>query len=146
MRKITEIIIHCTATKEGADYHASDIDRWHKAKGWSCIGYHYVIDLDGVVEKGRNEEVVGAHTSGHNTNSIGVVYVGGLDSIGKAKDTRTFSQDQAMYSLCCELLARYPEARLSGHNQWAHKACPSFDVPKWAEFRGLPCDKTIKRI
>lgn len=146
MRKIDEIIIHCTATREGKELHASDIDRMHKAKGWQCIGYHYLITLDGTVEKGRDEEVTGAHTVGHNTRSIGVCYVGGLDCKGKVKDTRTFEQEQAMYKLCCELVARYPNVKLSGHNQWAAKACPCFDVPKWAAFRGLPYDPTIKRV
>ena len=146
MRKIDEIIIHCTASKEGQGLHAADIDRMHRANGWNGIGYHYVITLDGKVEKGRADDVTGAHTVGHNTRSIGVVYVGGLDRNGKAKDTRTFEQEQALYSLCCELVARHPGARLSGHNQWANKACPCFDVPEWAAFRGLPYDDTIKRV
>ena len=146
MRKITEIIIHCTATKEGVEVHEKDIDRWHRKKGWNGCGYHYVITLTGEREGGRAEAVVGAHTIGHNQTSIGIVYVGGLDSNGKAKDTRTPQQEYALLELCRELIAKYPNARLSGHNQWAHKSCPCFDVPKWAAANGLPYDATINRV
>ena len=66
MRKITEIIVHCSATPEDQNFTVEDIDRWHKQKGWQGIGYHYVIYLDGSVHKGRNEEVIGAHCLGHN--------------------------------------------------------------------------------
>lgn len=146
MRKITEIIIHCTATKDGVEVHASDIDRWHRKKGWNGIGYHYVITLDGSIERGRADEVTGAHTVGHNSISIGVVYVGGLDRLGKAKDTRTEAQKAAMLELCRALCQKYPEAKISGHRQWAAKSCPCFDAPAWAEANGLPFDKTIKIV
>lgn len=144
MRRIDEIILHCTATREGKDMTAAAIDAYHRSKGWNCIGYNYVIRLDGTVEKGRCEEVSGAHTIGHNMHSIGVVYVGGLDASGKAKDTRTEAQKSAMLELCKRLLAKYPSARLSGHNQWARKACPCFSVPKWAAENGLPYDERVK--
>lgn len=89
MRYINEIIIHCSDTKEGLDFNANDIDRWHKQKGWKRIGYHYVILLNGTIEQGRELEAVGAHTKGHNAHSIGICYIGGLDKNGKPKDTRT---------------------------------------------------------
>ena len=89
MRYINEIILHCTATKEGIDFNATDIDRWHKERGFKKIGYHYVIRLDGTIEEGRPLEEMGAHATGHNAHSIGIVYVGGLDKKGKSKDTRT---------------------------------------------------------
>lgn len=146
MRRITEIIIHCTATREGVEVHASDIDRWHRKKGWNGIGYHYVVTLDGSIEKGRADAVTGAHTVGHNTASIGVVYVGGLDRTGKAKDTRTEAQKAALLDLCQELVSKYPDARISGHRQWAAKACPCFDAAQWAADNGLPFDRTIKRV
>lgn len=94
MRLIKEIIVHCTATPEGKDYGAKDIDRWHRAQGWDGIGYHYVVRLDGTVEKGRADSARGAHCVNHNAQSIGVVYVGGIS--GKdgtmPKDTRTPAQ------------------------------------------------------
>ena len=131
MRKINEIIVHCTATAEGKNFKAADIDRWHKAKGWNGIGYHHVVDLDGTVEPGRPESEVGAHCLKHNANSIGVVYVGGLASDGKTpKDTRTPQQKAALVKLLTESKHRYPNATIHGHRDFAAKACPSFDATK----------------
>ena len=130
MRRIDEIIIHCTATIEGKDFRAKDIDKWHKQRGWKGIGYHYVIDLDGTIEKGRPESEIGAHTVGHNRYSIGVVYVGGLDKNGKPKDTRTEEQKEALLEILRQLLSKYPKATIHGHNEFAKKACPCFDVRK----------------
>lgn len=128
-RKINEIIVHCTATAEGKDFKAADIDKWHKQKGWDGIGYHHVVDLVGTVEPGRPESKVGAHCLGHNQNSIGVVYVGGLASDGKTpKDTRTPQQKAALIRLLTELKHRYPNASIHGHRDFAAKACPSFDA------------------
>ena len=133
MRSINKIILHCTATKEGKDFKAKDIDRWHKAQGWKCIGYHYVVDLDGSIESGRPEIQVGAHCAGYNSHSIGVVYVGGLSEDGKPKDTRTKEQKEALVKIVNELLKKYPKAAVYGHNELSKKACPCFDVKK--EFR-----------
>ena len=129
MRKINEIILHCSATAEGKNYHASDIDKWHKAKGWKGIGYHYVIDLDGTVEPGRPLNEIGAHTTGHNANSIGICYIGGCAKDGRTpKDTRTPEQKLAMYQLLYDLLNTYPKATIHGHYEYANKACPSFKI------------------
>lgn len=128
MRLINEIIIHCTATREGQAVSVADIDKWHRANGWNGIGYHYVIYLDGTIHKGRNENLSGAHCQGHNNKSIGIVYVGGLDAIGKAKDTRTTAQKMALDRLIRELKAKYPLASIHGHNEFAHKDCPCFNV------------------
>lgn len=131
MRKINEIIVHCTATAEGKNFKAADIDRWHKAKGWNGIGYHHVVDLDGTLEPGRPENEVGAHCLKHNANSIGVVYVGGLASDGKTpKDTRTPKQKAALVKLLTELKHRYTNSTIHGHRDFAAKACPSFDATK----------------
>lgn len=132
MRLINEIIIHCTATPEGRHTTVDEIRSWHKAQGWSDIGYHFVVYLDGSVHKGRPIEKVGAHVAGHNTGTVGVVYVGGVAKDGKtAKDTRTPAQKEALLNLCKELIRDYPPIKkVSGHNQYAAKACPSFDVRK----------------
>lgn len=130
MRNINLIIIHCTATMEGLDFKAKDIDLWHKQKGWKGIGYHYVVDLDGTVEKGRPDAEIGAHCVGKNKNSIGIVYVGGLDKNGKPKDTRTPEQKEALWELLRVLLVKYPKATIHGHNEFSNKACPCFDVTK----------------
>ena len=129
MRKINEIIVHCAATPEGKNFKAADIDRWHRERKMKCIGYHYVVDLDGTVEPGRPESEIGAHCLGHNQNSIGVCYVGGLAADGKTpKDTRTEAQKEALLALLKKLRAKYPKASIHGHRDFAAKACPSFDA------------------
>lgn len=130
MRQIEEIIIHCSATPEGRNVTVKDIDAWHRQRGFQCIGYHYVIYLDGSVHEGRKEELIGAHCSGHNSKSIGICYVGGLDRNGKPKDTRTEEQRKALVRLISTLRTRYPKATVHGHNEFANKACPCFDVRK----------------
>lgn len=131
MRQIKEIILHCSATAEGRDYTVADIDRWHKARGWRGIGYHYVIYRDGSVHPGRPVEQIGAHCTGHNANSIGICYIGGLAADNKTpKDTRTPAQIQALRALVGELKKKYPGARVHGHNEFAAKACPCFNVRK----------------
>lgn len=131
MRKIDEIIVHCTATPRGREVTATEIDSWHRARGFRCIGYHYVIGLDGTVERGRPECQTGAHCSGHNGRSIGICYVGGLSTDGKTPlDTRTDEQRVALSRLILELRERYPGAKVYGHRDFAAKKCPCFDVHK----------------
>lgn len=131
MRKIDKIIIHCAATPEGKPYTVADIDRWHRQRGFRCIGYHFVIYLDGSIHKGRPVEQIGAHCTGQNANSIGICYIGGYTKDGKTpKDTRTEAQRAALIQLVKELKASYPKATIHGHNEFANKACPSFNVQK----------------
>lgn len=130
-RVIKEIIVHCSATPEGKDFTVEDVRRWHKQQGWSDIGYHYVIGRHGEKWTGRDVDVSGAHCEGHNRNSIGVCYIGGLDAAGKkAKDTRTLQQKAVMLSLLTELKRLYPQAKIYGHRDFARKDCPSFDAKK----------------
>ena len=155
-RRIDFIAIHCTATPEGQDLTVEKIRSQHRAQGWSDIGYHYIIYRDGTVHEGRNVDISGAHVSGYNANSIGVVYVGGLENrpgtpykLLKAKDTRTEAQKAAMLNLLIDLRRLYPRAVIQGHrdfspdkngdgviplDEWV-KDCPCFDAK--TEYRKL---------
>lgn len=155
-RRIDYIAIHCTATREGMAQTVEDIRREHRRNGWSDIGYHYVITLDGKIHLGRDVDVAGAHVSGYNSNSIGIAYVGGVEnnpkvsySQLKAKDTRTKAQKAALLSLLVDLRRLYPYARIQGHrdfspdknhngtiepSEWI-KQCPSFDAK--TEYRNI---------
>ena len=128
MRKVTEIIVHCADTPEGRNDKAADIDRWHRQRGFDRIGYHYVVDLDGTIEPGRDLECVGAHCKGHNVQSVGVCYVGGADVNLKPKDTRTPEQKAALRLLLKFLRAKYPDAKIYGHRDFSDKPCPCFDA------------------
>lgn len=130
-RNIKELIVHCSATPEGKDYSVDTIRQWHLQRGFSDIGYHYVIYRDGSIHIGRDESIIGAHCTGHNTNSIGVCYIGGCASDGKTpKDTRTTEQKQSLVKLLKELKTKYPQASIHGHRDFANKACPSFNATK----------------
>lgn len=144
-RTIKEIIIHCTATPEGQNYTVEQCRADHKKQGWSDIGYHYLVYRDGSVHEGRNVDYIGAHcsTGGHNTYSIGIAYVGGVENKPgvpyakqKSKDTRTLAQKAALLSLLMDLRKLYPEAKIYGHHDFEPKKdCPSFDARN--EYRRL---------
>ena len=132
-RPISEIIFHCAATPEGREFDRSDINAWHKQRGWSMIGYHYVILRNGTIQEGRPIGMVGAHCEGHNTGTIGIVYIGGLTADGKKpKDTRTPEQISAALGLVSALKEKFKIGRrVRGHNEYNKgKACPSFNVAK----------------
>lgn len=130
-RPISEIIWHCAATREGQNFTVDDIRAWHKLRGFSDVGYHYIVYRDGRIMLGRPVGQIGAHVEGHNTGTIGCCYIGGLTADGKnPKDTRTPAQVASMLWLT-EQLARIHKGvkKVSGHNQYSSKACPSFYVP-----------------
>ena len=141
MRPITEIIIHCSATRP--DWMAgaptkdkvAEIRRWHvQDRGWKDIGYHYLIDRDGNIATGRSVDQIGAHVQGHNTGTIGVCLIGGHGSSEKDQFADHFTADQEaqLRLLLAKILRAYPTAtKISGHNQYAAKACPGFNVPTW---------------
>ena len=136
MREIKKIIVHCSATQEGRDFDAAEINRWHLKKGWSGIGYHYVVLLDGTIEYGRSIYKQGAHVKGENEGSIGICYIGGVEfycgSNGEwiAKDTRTPEQKESLLLLLKTLKKMHKNATIHGHNEFAAKSCPCFDANK----------------
>jgi N-acetylmuramoyl-L-alanine amidase len=126
------IVVHCSATREGAWYDAADIDRWHRARGWAGNGYHVVVLLDGTVEPGRPEHSIGAHVAGHNHDSLAVCYIGGVADDGRTpKDTRTAPQTAALLTVVRRWIEQYdiPMPGVRGHYELDRKkACPSFDM------------------
>lgn len=133
MRKINEIIVHCSDTPAGEDFTVKDIDNWHKQRGWSGIGYHYVVYRDGTVHEGRSIDKAGAHCLGHNANSIGICYIGGRSPRGERTryyDTRTDAQKEGLLGLIKALKIKYPSIKsVVGHCDYDKgKSCPCFDA------------------
>ena len=129
MRTVTLLIVHCSAVRPGQRSSAPDINRWHRARGWKSIGYHFVVRRDGTMEEGRSIEEVGAHCRWHNRHSIGICYEGGLDEAGNPADTRTPEQKQALRQLLEQLHGQFPKALIVGHHDLEPmKACPCFDT------------------
>ena len=146
MREVTKVIWHCSATKEGQDVTVETIRQWHLARGFRDIGYHFVIYRDGTIHKGREVDEVGAHCQQYNDHSIGICYIGGVETDGKTpKDTRTEEQKSSLYWITEKMCEIYPRATVHGHNEFAAKACPSFDARKdWEGWllQGLSSDIT----
>ena len=129
MRNISKIIVHCSATPAGREVSVEDITAWHKARGFTTIGYHFVIGLDGSRHQGRPLNHKGAHCLNHNSDSIGICYVGGLAKDGKTPmDTRTPQQKTALVNLLKESKRQFPKAKIYGHCDFAAKACPCFNA------------------
>jgi len=139
MRKIDTLIIHCSATKPGMDIGRDEINDWHSRSfedgQGGHIAYHKVIRRDGTIEDGRPFGRVGAHTSGHNTTSIGICLVGGVDNNGKPENNYTAEQMTTLHRLVGELQKRFrvEDKNIRGHRDFpgVAKACPSFDVQSW---------------
>lgn len=135
-RQIDEIIVHCSATREGRDFSAADIRRWHVAdRHFSDIGYHFVVRIDGSIEAGRPLRRPGAHCRAHNRRSVDVCYIGGLDRNGHPADTRTAAQRASLLALLTILRRAFPHASIHGHHDFAPKACPCF--PATSEYSSL---------
>tara|TARA_R110002074_G_scaffold387792_2_gene570105 strand:+ start:715 stop:1182 length:468 start_codon:yes stop_codon:yes gene_type:complete len=128
--KIEKLIVHCSATREGKHITIETIKDWHvNGNGWSDIGYHYVIHLDGAIKKGREDNVHGAHCKGQNSRSLGICYIGGVEEDGKTpKDTRTCKQKESLECLLMTLKAIHTDSTVCSHNDFANKACPSFNA------------------
>ena len=145
MRKIDYIVIHCSATREGRDLTPEALETEHRRRGFRTTGYHYYIRRDGTTVVTRPLELVGAHVKGFNKHSVGICYEGGLDALGRPKDTRTPEQRAALRLLVSQLLRRFKgNVRVCGHRdlspdldgdgtveprEWV-KQCPCFDVAK----------------
>lgn len=144
-KNIKYIVIHCSATKRTQDVGVFEINQWHRARGWSGIGYHFVIKRDGTIEPGRAIDKTGAHAYGVNRVSWGVCMVGGLDYQGDAVDNFTDEQYTSLRAVVITLKAFAPDAEVLGHRdlspdldgdgvieewEWM-KDCPCFDVRLW---------------
>lgn len=135
--QITKIIIHCAATPNGRHFSAQQIDAWHAERGFQRqvddigghepalrhIGYHFVVYTNGAIANGRHPLEVGAHTQGHNSESIGVCLIG----------TNAFTRQQwrALKANIEALLKQYPGATVHGHREFSAKECPGFDARDW---------------
>lgn len=130
-RQIKYLVVHCSATPEGRNHTAKDIDLWHRQRGFDGIGYNYIIRLDGTVEEGRDVNKIPSHVKGYNKESIGICYIGGIDkNTLQPKDTRTPAQKEALKKLFIELKKMYPQAEILGHRDFPNvaKACPCFNA------------------
>lgn len=134
MRQLSRIIVHCSATAPSSDIGVAEMRDWHTARGWSDVGYNYVIRRDGCAEEGRPLEKPGAHTLGHNKDSIGICLVGGVNEAGRPDCNFTAAQWETLRALVMRLGRRYGIKTVAGHRDYTDtKECPCFDVKAWAQ-------------
>lgn len=118
---IKYLIVHHTAVSRTKNKQQFDaVKRYHIGKGWGDIGYHYFIEPDGVVKKGRADNVTGAHTIGHNHDSLGIALAGHFDL-----ELPTPQQEEALRSLLARLAAEYGVSKknIVPHRTYANKTC-----------------------
>lgn len=160
-RKVSGLVVHCTANAEGVDIGAKEIKRFHvQERGWVDIGYHFVIRIDGTIEPGRDLNKAGAHVSGHNATTIGICYVGGLeaaiDSRGRivakknkagrtiAKDTRTPEQKESLRWLLTQLAQALPSVRtIKGHRDYSPDLNGNGVIEPCEFIKSCPCFDAI---
>ncbi|NJN27156.1 MAG: lysozyme [Cyclobacteriaceae bacterium] len=150
-KELQFLVIHATATPEGRQVSADDIRNWHlspkpKGNGWKQVGYTDMVHLNGLIEQlvANNDDgyvdswEITNGVAGHNSTARHIVYVGGADAKGKAKDTRTVQQKEALWRFVSEFLKRNTSVKVAGHYQFdSRKQCPSFDVPAWLRSHGV---------
>jgi len=130
---IKKVVVHCSDTPPNMDIGVTEIRKWHKDKGWSDIGYHYVIRRSGSLEFGRDldgdgevEDEIGAHVYGHNRGTLGICLIGGMGGCNF-----TFAQYLTLAGLLKDIKARYrlDKSDIVGHRDLDDsKECPTFDV------------------
>lgn len=158
MKKRQYIIIHCTATQEGKAVTSDDIRKWHlspapQGRGWHQVGYADMVKLDGTVEnlvKYNNDQWVDGWeltngVAGINSESLHIVYAGGLDANMKPKNTMTPSQEASLRVMIFNYLRMWPDVKIAGHNQFDNKACPSFDTVAMCRKWGVPEQNIYKK-
>ena len=106
---------------------AQDIHSWHRANGWTGIGYHFFVRKDGTIYRGRPINVVGAHVQGMNSCSIGICAEGDYHTKEK---TMPQAQKKSIIELCQYLKKNYyPNAKIVGHREIGDSNCPGRYYP-----------------
>ena len=126
MRTLSRIIIHHSASPRETTT-LEDIRGWHKSRGFTDIGYHYIIEGDGTIREGRPINTVGAHCRGHNRTSIGICVVG---NNLEAEHKWTGSQVMRLRLLLGRLKDECGTLAIVGHRDvpGAVTLCPGLDV------------------
>ena len=123
-RRLTDmVVIHHTGNPSDDDLSAAEIDVSHKARGWACIGYHYVVRKDGTVEQGRPHWTIGAHAYGHNSHTIGIHVCGNFEE-AEPTDEQIESTAMLLANLCTDHGLPIDRDHIVGHRELMSTACP----------------------
>jgi len=122
------IILHHAESKSCT---VLDVDGWHKARGWLCIGYQYFVRKTGIIDTGRPENAEGAHCPGYNSHSIGICAEGEYMT-----EDMPAVQKAAIVELCKHLCTKYHIVNIKGHGEVYPTSCPGSKYPL-NEIKGL---------
>lgn len=138
MRKINNIVIHCTATSQDTSIQ-SITEFWKFVKGWKSPGYHYIIDKNGVTTQLLEEKFVSNGVAGHNSDAIHIAYIGGIDKNGNAVDNRTLMQKAALIGMIKTLRHKYPNTTVLGHRDFSQDKNGNGIIDPWERIKECPC-------
>ncbi len=127
-REVNKIILHCSDTKTSQSFDISDIDLWHRKRGWDCVGYHYYIKLDGTLQPGRDLNKKGSHCYSQNSKSVGICFEGGLNPDGSKWDEPLNEQLLTYDVLKAYLDSVFGSLPVHGHYEFSDKDCPNFII------------------
>jgi N-acetylmuramoyl-L-alanine amidase len=146
-KKLTFLVIHCSATAPGVIVTKKEITHWHLVEnGWHKRGYRDLILLDGLIENLEEFDhdanvdpwEITNGVRGYNGISAHICYAGGVDTLGNPMDTRTVEQVDTLTHYCHMMIRRHPDIIIAAHGALASKDCPCFDVPKFLCGIGIP--------
>ncbi len=128
---IQYLVVHCSDTPDDEPIGAPEIHEMHLGFGWHGVGYHRVINRQGIVESGRPDYWQGAHVYGHNEISLGVCLIG--------RSGFTDEQFDALEQVLRAWRKMCPNAAICGHRDFSYtdKTCPNFDVAQWCANRNI---------
>lgn len=128
--KTNRIILHHAAAKT---CDAATIHRWHKDRGWSGAGYHFLVRKNGQVYSLRPVGTLGAHASGNNSDSIGICFEGNFDAEGMG-----YAQMNAGKELVEYLKKKYGISKVQRHKDVGSTSCPGNSFPFSEVATGAP--------
>lgn len=125
-RAVHRVFLHCSASDHAHHDNVETLRQWHVVdRGWSDIGYHFLIRFSGELVKCRPLSKTPAAQRGHNTGSIAICLSGGQN--GKA-NAFTTKQEDTLLRLCTAINKAYAgRVTFHGHNEVSSKACPVYD-------------------
>lgn len=134
-RNIDTLFLHCTATPQTTTI-TSIQDHW-KRLGWKNPGYHIIVKPNGEWSVLLNFNGVSNGVKGHNSTSINISYIGGIDRNGNPMNNMTPQQIEVFKTIIIELRSKIKSLKIRGHNEVSKKACPSFNTNYWLKINEL---------
>ena len=115
------VVIHHSAYGRWREQSMASVQALHMdGRGWADIGYHYGIDVDGLLYAGRDIGARGASVAGKNQGVIGVMVMGHFQW-----EAPSMSQLKTLQTWVNHLATTYDLTHLAGHGEMnPESVCP----------------------